>query len=269
MKKLPIIFIVFSTFLITESALSATALIYHAPSDYEASSERKAAASSGFYISHDWGELGYEQSTIDYNEWESIHQSDFIAVWKAYTSHTHHLRLGLHYTASDESESDAKITLIAEALDYGQDVYGSAFYYTRYHDDEADVWQLSPKFGRYFWSTRLPGTLYLQTQAHAILVNTRSETENYFSLDLKAHWTIAPWGVELGGWFGEQRSAVTDSGFTVYNLNDRYDGEVRLFTTLNINENTFVKLGGKMSRRITDETRNTSTWVLGFGYTFK
>ncbi|MFC1749063.1 hypothetical protein ACFL2V_09685 [Pseudomonadota bacterium] len=257
--------------MLASGSVMADVFLYHAPGSYDSDSDRKQSSSSGIYMDGDSVELGVEKTVVEYNSSLILEQTDITAVWKLKAGYMHSLRLGVHYASSDEVESRGKSTIIAETLYYPKDVYGAALYYTKYDNDEVEVWQFSPRFGRYVWPSLLAGTFYLQAQVNAIAVSTQDDSQNYTSVDLKSHWAIEPWGIELGAWFGKQRSAVTDGGFTVYNLNDRYTGGLRLSTSVNLSEQTRLKLGSQVSRRQIGEDEPAhlvTTWIMGFSHEF-
>jgi len=254
------------------SPASAGVFVYAVPSNYSGSSDRKQSQSQGIYFDGQAGELAYEQTRIDYTDGLSSIQTDLTAVLNSNPNRLHTRRFGIHYATANEPESDGKITLIAETLHYPHDVYGSALYYTRYDNDDADVFQISPRVGRYFWPTSIRGTLYLELQAHAISIKPQSESQNYLSFELNSHWAIDPWGLALGVKLGEQRSAVTDRGFTVYNLYDTYGSAVDFSSTFSITEQTSIKLGAQLNRRQSRDDRQmgtVSTVFFGLSHTLK
>ena len=266
----PPIFVLFSLFLVTPTA-TAEIYLYHATSDYGSGSDRDLGTSNGVYVGSPSSELSIEQTTLQYNNGLTIEQTDFTGAWKTTTNQMQSLRFGLHYTDSDDEESNEKTTLIAETLYYPLDVYGSSLYYTKYKDDDVDVWQLSPRAGRYFWPSVIPGTLYIELLANAISINTQNESATYVSIGLSSHWSVKQLHVELSTWLGQQRSAVTDGGFTIYNLNDIYEGELRFTTSLDISNQTSIKLSGKFNQRRANENELAhlvSTLSLGLNHAF-
>jgi hypothetical protein len=251
------------------SPLSAGVKIYSAPSLYDEKSDRESANNYGIYIGAESFELGYEKGVIKYRNGALASLQNFTTVWKM-NGTQNSWRLGGHLTLGDDQESDSKITLFVDGQYYPGNLYGTALFYTHYEEIEGDIWQFSPKIGRYFWPKSIPGTLYFQAQGHAILLNTQDEEKRYYSLDLKSHWNIDPWGIELGGWFGQQRSAVTDGGYTVYNLNDIYQAGLRLNTTLNLGEKTQLKVGGRVLEQINavEQTFYNTTFTLSINHEF-
>ncbi len=249
----------------------ASLFIYQASSDYSTSNDRDKSTSKGFYLDGTLAEIAYEKTDITLTDNGGTTQfHNFTGVWKPYSNMHQQLRLGLHYTNTNERASNGKYTFIGEALNYAQNVYGSALYYTHYANNGVDVWQLSPRFGRYYWPRFLSGTLYLQAQIDAISLTSNIESRDYLSLDLKSHWRIDAWAVELGGWLGKQRSAVTSRGFTVYNLDDLYEGEARIITTYHHDNNFSLSLAGHLTKRIADNHDHTvASWMIGLGYSFE
>ncbi|MFV2061654.1 MAG: hypothetical protein ACC653_13290 [Gammaproteobacteria bacterium] len=248
----------------------AGVFVYSSPSYYDVESDRVGSVSNGIYFSGEKFEAAYEKTELELKNNIFINQEDSSLVWKFNVKQTL-LRLGLHYASSDEAESNNKKTFILEVLHYSKDVFGNSIYFTLYSNN-AVVWQLSSRFGRYYTPSFLPGTLYLQAQAEAILINTITTDDSYFNLDLNAHLQVNSWwGLELGGWFGEKRSAVSGSGFVVYNLNDVYLGEARFRTTVNLSKNFSLKFGAQINQResgLTKEIHNVSSFLGGMNYAF-
>jgi len=254
----------------TVTPVLADVFIYNSPSVYNADSDRESSTSNGIYLSGKSVEFGYEKTNLEFKSGLLIEQEDMTAVWKFNINLTL-LRLGLHYSISDDAESDGKATFILEVLHYDKNVYGNSIYFTRYQND-TDVWQLSSRFGSHYKESFLPGTLYLQIQGDLILINNLTESKNYFTVDLNAHLQVNSWwALEVGGWYGEKRSAVSGSGFIVYNLNDLYSNETRLRTTLNVSENLSFKFGAQVNSRtsaVTKETYNVFSYLAGINYAF-
>ncbi len=248
----------------------AGVFIYSSPSYYDIESDRVESVSNGIYLSGDTFEVAYEKTDLELKNDMFIEQEDSSLIWKFNVKKTL-LRLGLHYASSDDLESNNKKTYILEILHYGKDVYGNSIYFTLYSNTSV-VWQLSSRFGRYYYGTFLPGVLYLQVQGEAILLNTTTDSDSYFNLDLNAHLQVNSWwGLEVGGWFGEKRSAVSGSGFVVYNLNDIYQSEARFRTTVNLSKNFSLKFGAQINQRksgLTKEIHNVSSFLGGMNYSF-
>jgi hypothetical protein len=244
--------------------------IYSSPSYYDIESDRVESVSNGIYFSGDSFEAAYEKTELELKNDLFIEQEDSSLVWKFNVKQTL-LRLGLHYASSDDAESNNKKTFILEVLHYDKDVFGNSIYFTLYSNN-AVVWQLSSRFGRYYSPSFLPGVLYLQVQGEAILLNTITESASYFNLDLNAHLQATSWlSLEIGGWFGEKRSAVSGSGFVVYNLNDVYQSEARFRATINLSKNFSLKFGAQVNQRESGQTKevhNVSSFLGGMNYAF-
>jgi len=257
-------------FLLFITPVSADVFIYTSPSFYHADSDRLSSQSNGVYLSRESIEFGYEKTVLEFKDGLLINQEDSTIVWKFNVKKTL-LRLGLHYAVSDEVESDGKKTFILEILHYSKDVFGNSIYFTLYNND-TEVWQLSSRVGRYYNPSFLPGTLYLQLQGDVILVNTLTDSQSYFTVDLNSHLQVNSWwAIEMGGWFGEKRSAVSGSGFIVYNLKDLYEGEVRLRSNFKVGEKVTIKFGAQANSRrspVTQESHFVYSFLLGMNYVF-
>ncbi len=252
------------------SPASAGIFFYHAPSYYNVDSDRLSSASNGVYISTKYLELGYEDTDIVHFDGHLLKQEDKTAVLR-YTVNKTLVRLGVHDAISEDLESRGKSTVIFEVLNFEKNVFGNSLYYTRYRD-ETDVWQFATRYGKYYWGSGIPGTLYLQVEGDVIAFRSTQKAIQYYSIDFKAHLQVNSfWGVEIGGWYGIRRSAVTASGFVVYNRNDLYNSEARFRTTFNLSKSLSVKLGIQTTRRkanVSPQYYTVTSVLAGINYEF-
>jgi len=270
LKKYFYVLFLFLTILPITSPVSAGIFIYNAPSSYNENSDRLSSVSRGVYLSTKYLELGYEDTEIVHFDGHVLEQEDTTAVLR-YTVNKTLFRFGLHNAVSEDLESKGKSTVIFEVLDYEKNVFGNSLYYTRYRDD-TEVWQFASRYGSYFWGDWIPGTLYLQIQGDAISFKSNNEDKKYFSADFKAHLQVNSFlGLEIGGWTGVRRSAVSASGFVVYNRNDLYQSEVRASAGFNLTKSLMLKFEGRVNqRKFPNATQyyNVTTGLIGLNYEF-
>lgn len=212
---------------------------YIEPFHYAGSDFKSNGFSAGLYTQLTYGRRHGLQTLINYKRidfkgLENFRQWDYTAVYTHYRGQ-YHFRGGLHFASTNYVQTDGAVTFIAGL---GRRVKNQWFakidgYYTYYNDGEPDLttYQLSPRFGRYFFTTgdsRLLATIkgdYIHVDRDALFTRFLDD-EDFYSGGLELTCEHNHWRLTGAGWAGEQVFAVVDDGFAVNNLNEKYTGGV-------------------------------------------
>jgi len=251
----------------TLNAQSVTIMPYHLPIIYKDSGVRENSSLTGIYGAfqsdlNNRFELAIDYSDLNYISNFKIKQYDFTFAYTNESIPEWKFRAGGHYIISDDALTDQAFVLFAGVSKYrfrSWDVNIDA-YYSNYNNyiPSFNAIQLSPGFGLTFPFDRTQG-IYINSTANYILLNKRiiSDKRNYFSLRETLTYYKNRFSISAYVLFGEQKFAVRQNGFLVYNVADLMKNGYGASITYSFTRNFFLK-GGVEFDKFDEEAYGTS-----------
>ncbi len=248
-------------------AQSVTIMPYHLPINYKDSGVRENSSLTGVYGAfqsdlNNKFELALDYSDLNYISNFKIKQYDITFAYTNESIPEWKFRAGGHYIISDDALTDQSFVLFAgvgkycfRSWDTGIDVY-----YSNYSDylPAFNAIQLSPSFGLTFPFDRTQG-IYFNSSANYIMLSKKilSDKKNYFSLQETLTYYNNMFSISAYALFGEQKFAVRQKGFLVYNVADLMKNGYGVLVTYSFTQNFFLK-GGVEYDKFDEEAYGTS-----------
>lgn len=248
-------------------AQPATIMPYHLPINYIDSGVRENSSLTGVYGAFESDlnnkfELALDYSDLNYISNFKIKQYDFTFAYTNKSIPEWKFRVGGHYIISDDVLTDKAYILFAgvgkyrfRRWDANVDVY-----YSNYgeYTPSFNAIQLSPGFGLTFPFDRTQG-LYINSSADYIMLSEEilSDKKNYFSLRETLTYYNNKFSISAYALFGEQKFAVRQKGFLVYNVADLMKTGYGASITYSFTRNFFLK-GGVEYDKFDEEAYGTS-----------
>lgn len=266
MNKLSRIFLLL-IFASIVGAQSVTIMPYHLPIIYKDSGVRENSSLTGVYgsfepdLNHKF-ELAFDYSDLNYISNFKIKQYDFTFAYTNESSPEEKFRFGGHYIISDDALTDQAYVLFAGVSKYRFQSWDASLdvYYTNYNNysPSFNAIQLSPSFGLTFPFSRTQG-IYIYSSADYIMLNKSilSIKRNYFSLQETLTYYNNRFSISAYALFGEQKFAVRQKGFLVYNVSDLMKNGYGISVTYSFTQNFFLK-GGIEYDKFDEEAYGTS-----------
>ncbi|HET56480.1 MAG TPA: hypothetical protein ENN33_14875 [Ignavibacteria bacterium] len=263
------------------NAQSVTIMPYHLPINYKDSGVRENSSLTGIYGAfqsdlNNKFELALDYSDLNYISNFKIKQYDFTFAYTNESIPGWRFRAGGHYIISDDDLTDQAYVLFAGVSKYrfrSWDVNIDTYYsnYNNYTPSFNAV-QLSPGFGLTFPFDRTQG-IYINSSANYIMLNKRiiSDKRNYFSLQETLTYYKNRFSISAYVLFGEQKFAVRQKGFLVFNVADLMKNGYGASITYSFSRNFFLK-GGVEFDKFDEEAYGTSATstkfiiLAGFNY---
>ncbi|KUG25999.1 hypothetical protein ASZ90_004165 [hydrocarbon metagenome] len=248
-------------------AQSVTIMPYHLPINYKDSGVRENSSLTGVYGAfqsdlNNKFELAFDYSYFNYISNFKIKQFDFTFAYTNESSPEEKFRLGGHYIVSDDVLTDQSYVLFAGVSKYRFRSWDANLdvYYSNYGDysSKFNAIQLSPTFGLTFPFDRTQG-VYFNTQVYFIRLSEKIilDKKNYFSVKETITYYNNNFSVSAYALFGEQRFAVRQNGFLVYNSADLMKTGFGGSLTYSFTQNIFLK-GGVEYDKFDEEAYGTS-----------
>ena len=248
-------------------AQSVTIMPYYLPINYKDSGVRENSSLTGVYGAfqsdlNNKFELALDYSDLNYIYNFKIKQYDFTFAYTNESIPEWQFRAGGHYIISDDALTDQGFVLFAgvgkyrfRSWDANVDVY-----YSNYdsYTPSFNAIQFSPSFGLTFPFDRTQG-IYFNSSANYIMLSKEilSDKKNYFSLRETLTYYNNKFSISAYALFGEQKFAVRQKGFLVYNVSDLMKNGYGASITYSFNRNFFLK-GGVEYDKFDEEAYGTS-----------
>lgn len=248
-------------------AQSGTIMPYHLPIIYKNSGVRENSSLTGVYGAfqsdlNNRFELALDYSDLNYISNFKIKQYDFTFAYTNESIPEWKFRAGGHYIISDDALTDQAYVLFAGVSKYRFQSWDASLdvYYTNYNNYTPlfNAIQLSPGFGLTFPFGRTQG-IYLYSSADYIMLNKSiiSTKRNYFSLQETLTYYNNKISISAYALLGEQKFAVRQNGFLVYNVADLMKNGYGASITYSFTPNFFLK-GGVEYDKFDEEAYGTS-----------
>lgn len=248
-------------------AQSVTIMPYHLPINYKNSGVRENSSLTGVYGAfqsdlNNKFELALDYSDLNYISNFKIKQYDFTFAYTNESIPEWKFRAGGHYIISDDALTDQAYVVFAGVGKYRFRSWDASFdvYYSNYSDYTLsfNAIQLSPGFGLTFPFDRTQG-LYINSSANYIMLSEEilSDKKNYFSLRETLTYYNNKFSISAYALFGEQKFAVRQNGFLVYNVADLMKNGYGASITYSFTRNFFLK-GGIEYDKFDEEAYGTS-----------
>ena len=260
---------------------SFTVMSYHMPINYKNSGVRENSSLTGVYSSwqidlNNSVEFAVDYSDLKYMYGFQLDQYDYTFVYNNESIPEWRFRTGAHYIVSDDGLTDKGFVIFGGIEKYRFRSWDAMIniYYSNYADytPKLNVIQLSPNFGLTFMVDRTQG-LYLNSQVNYIMLSdtVQSDKKNFFSLRETLTYFNSNLSISAYALFGEQKFAVRQDGFLVYNVADLMKSGLGASITYSFTPSFFLK-GGVEYDKFEEEaygTKATSTKFLilaGFNF---
>ena len=280
MNKLTKYFL-FILFGIAISAQSATVMLYHLPINYKNSGVRENSSLTGAYGSfqadlNNRFELALDYSNLNYIFDFTIEQYDFTFVYNNESIPEWNFRIGGHYIISDDGLTDQSYVLYGGIGKYRFRSWDAMLnvYYSNYSDYSPtfSAIQLSPNFGLTFMFDRVQG-LYLNSKVNYIMLSEPviSEEDKFLSVRETLTYFNSSFSLSVYALFGEQKFAVRQNGFLVYNVADLMKNGFGGYVTYSFTPKFSLK-GGIEYDKFDEEAYGTSAestkfvFLVGFNF---
>ncbi|RJP59448.1 MAG: hypothetical protein C4543_06615 [Ignavibacteriales bacterium] len=266
MNKLSRIFLIL-IFTSIVGAQSVTIMPYHLPIIYKDSGVRENSSLTGVYGAfqsdlNNKFELAFDYSDLNYISNFKIKQYDFTFAYTNESIPEWKFRAGGHYIISDDALTDQAYILFAGVGKYRFRSWDTSIdvYYSNYSDylPSFGAIQFSPGFGLTFPFDKTQG-IYIYSSADYIMLNKSilSTKRNYFSLQETLTYYNNRFSISAYALFGEQKFAVRQKGFLVYNVSDLMKNGYGISVTYSFTQNFFLK-GGIEYDKFDEEAYGTS-----------
>jgi len=266
MNKLLKIFLLL-ILIIGVKAQSVTIMTYYLPINYKDSGVRNNSSLTGIYGAFEPDlnnrfELALDYSDLNYIFNFKIKQYDFTFAYTNESIPEWKFRLGGHYIISDDALTDQSYVLFGGVGKYKFRKWDAVFnvYFSNYteYDPSFMAIQLSPNFGLNFSFDRTQG-VYFNTQVDFIMLSEKiiSDKQNYFSIKETITYYNSKISVSAYALLGEQKFAVRQYGFLVYNSADLIKAGLGGSVTYSFSRNFFLK-GGVEYDKFDEEAYGTS-----------
>jgi len=226
-------------------------------------------------------EAAYGYTHLNYkHNYTNWNQNDYTIAYTNYMLFPWYGKIGFHYISTpNEDVSKNGKTVFADfgyVKRYRWNV-GLEAYYTDYKYG-LDVLQLNPKGGFYLWKNYTTG-FYFGGKLGFIRLNKRIWQTNLNPLHKKGYYYFEygityftpKYSVGINASIGERIFEVSNGGFVVYNLPERYYGRTELKGTYYFNKKLNVSLSaafGNYRESSTDERVKVYTLTASIGYSF-
>lgn len=252
------------------NAQSVTVMPYYLPINYKDSGVRKNSFLTGIYGAFEIDLNSSLEMAFDYSNFDyvfdafpfKIKQYDLTVAYTNKSIPEWLFRLGGHYIISDDVLTDQAYVLFAGVSKYRFQSWDASLdvYYSNYGDysSKFNAIQLSPTFGLTFPFDRTQG-VYFNTQVYFIRLSEKIilDKKNYFSVKETITYYNNNVSVSAYALFGEQRFAVRQNGFLVYNVADLMKTGFGGSVTYSFTPNFFLK-GGVEYDKFDEEAYGTS-----------
>lgn len=232
---------------------SFTVMPYHVPIKYNDSGVRENSSLTGIYsawqidfnntfeFAVDYSDLNYMYGfQLDQYDYTFVYNNESIPEWK--------FRAGAHYIVSDDGLTDKSFVIFGGIGKYRYRSWNAMInvYYSNYanYTPSLNVIQFSPNFGLNFMLDRTQG-ICLNSQINYIVLNdtVQSDKKNYFSLRETLTYFNSNLSISAYALFGEQKFAVRQDGFLVYNVADLMKNGLGASITYSFTQSFFLKAG--------------------------
>lgn len=252
------------------NAQSVTVMPYYLPINYKDSGVRKNSFLTGIYGAFEIDLNSSLEMAFDYSNFDyvfdafpfKIKQYDLTVAYTNKSIPEWLFRLGGHYIISDDVLTDQAYVLFAGVSKYRFQSWDASLdvYYTNYNNysPSFNAIQLSPGFGLTLPFSRTQG-IYIYSSADYIMLNKSilSNKRNYFSLRETLTYYNNRFSISAYALFGEQKFAVRQNGFLVYNVADLMKTGFGGSVTYSFTPNFFLK-GGVEYDKFDEEAYGTS-----------
>lgn len=266
MNKLSRIFLIL-VFTSIVGAQYVTIMPYHLPIIYKDSGVRENSSLTGVYGAfqsdlNNKFELAFDYSDLNYISNFKIKQYDFTFAYTNESIPEWKFRAGGHYIISDDALTDQAYILFAGVGKYRFRSWDAnvEVYYSNYngYTPSFNAIQFSPSFGLTFPFDKTQG-LYFNSSANYIMLSKKilSDKKNYFSLQETLTYYNNKFSISAYALFGEQKFAVRQKGFLVYNVSDLMKNGYGISVTYSFTQNFFLK-GGIEYDKFDEEAYGTS-----------
>ncbi len=234
---------------------SITLMPYSAYINYSGSAKKDAyviGTYASFYNLENKLELALENINISYNNGlKDLDQNDFTAIFTRSFAKNYALKGGFHYIDSDDKATNKGLVGILGFNYYNYLKYnlGLDVYYSKYKDykpKELKLVQVKPYAGINFgdYNSKF-GSFYLEANYNYIKPNSAATfglKKSYNSFGVKLTNYKGKFTSSIGAWAGKRVFAVTNGGFSVYNLGEVYKGGVDASFNYALNPKTNITL---------------------------
>lgn len=262
-------------------AQSATIMSYHLPINYKNSGVRENSSLTGIYGAfqsdlNNKFELALDYSDLNYIFNFKIKQYNFTFAYTNESIPGWKFRAGGHYIISDDALTDQAYVLFAGVGKYRFQSWDANLdlYYSNYGDysPSFNAIQLSPSFGLTFPFDRTQG-IYINSSANYIILSEEilSDKKNYFSLRETLTYYNNRFSISAYALFGEQKFAVRQNGFLVYNVADLMKNGYGASVTYSFTLNFFLKGGveyDKFNEGAYGTSASSTKFVILAGFNF-
>lgn len=252
------------------NAQSVTVMPYYLPINYKDSGVRKNSFLTGIYGAFEIDLNSSLEMAFDYSNFDyvfdafpfKIKQYDLTVAYTNKSIPEWLFRLGGHYIVSDDVLTDQSYVLFGGVGKYKFRKWDAMFnvYFSNYSEYNPSFMaiQLSPNFGLNFSFDRTQG-IYFNTQLDYIILSKKniSDKKNYFSVKETITYYNNKISVSAYVLLGEQKFAVRQNGFLVYNSADLMKTGFGGSVTYSFTPNFFLK-GGVEYDNFDEEAYGTS-----------
>ena len=226
-------------------------------------------------------EAAYGYTHLNYkNGYQNWNQNDYTIAYTNYMLFPWYGKIGFHYiaTPNEDLSKDGKIVFadVGYIQRYKWNV-GLEMYATDYKYG-VNVYQLNPKGGFYIWKDYYTG-FYLSGYLGYIHINRKAwitnpnplHKKNYYYLGIATTYFTAKYSLTLASSIGERIFEVSNGGFVVYNLAERYYGRTELKGTYYFNKHLSASLIGSLENykeASTNDRVKVYSITASIGYSF-
>ena len=274
-----LLFLLFGVSVFAQSSL--TTMFYHLPINYKHSGVRENSSLTGIYSLWEADLNNSFEFSVDYSDLNYIFdfqldQYDFTFVYNNQSLPEWKFRVGAHYISSDDVLTDQGYVLFAGIGKYRFRSWDAMLnvYYSNYSDytPSFNSIQLSPEFGFTFMFDRVQG-LYLNSYVNYIMLSEPiiSEEDNFFSVKQTLTYFNNDLSVSVYAILGEQKFAVRQDGFLVYNVADLMKTGFGGYVTYSFTPAFFMKSGieyDKFDEEAYGTSASSTKFVILAGFNF-
>ncbi len=221
------------------------------------------------------GAIGYTH--LRYKGNASWNQSDYTLAYTNYMFYPWYAKLGFHYIATPNNDISEKAKIYFGDLGFISRYKWDAGIFLSYSDYKRSVNAFESRFhsGFYRWIDYYRGfyfsgdlTWINVDRGQNVVVTTK---KNYYSAGAGVTYFTSKYKVGLYGWAGQRMFMVDNSGFVVYNLQEKYKFGGKLFGVYYVSKKLWVEAqAGYSQYKEPDTGKNVGvlTTTLSVGYAF-
>lgn len=262
-------------------AQSVTIMPYHLPINYKDSGVRENSSLTGVYGAfqsdlNNKFEFALDYSDLNYIFNFKIKQYDFTFAYTNESIPEWNFRAGGHYIISDDVLTDQAYVLFAGVGKYRFQSWDANFdvYYSNYNSytPSFSAIQLAPSFGLTFPFDRTQG-IYINSTVNYIMLSKGIVTDKkyYFSLRETLTYYNNKFSISAYALLGEQKFAVRQNGFLVYNVADLMKNGYGASITYSFTRNFFLKAGveyDKFDEEAYGTSASSTKFIILAGFNF-